>query len=236
MTGLMHTSEVVFPASAPRRPRDGFLDAARPSPLEWIRTRRAARARRREEARHLRTAQSLQSLGPDWQVLDLQKHAGTAHMTFLAIGPGGLFAVTVKDHGRAKVSFAGDVVQIDGKRPKYVQEARENARLATEALSRRAGVSIPVMPVLAFAGSGLITFYGMPKGCIVSAYQELSRVLNSRGARLTRRTVRKLSVLAEHPATWVNAPYVALADRYRWDKDPAAPATDRLPVVRRAVR
>ena len=70
-------------------------------------------------------------------------------MTYLAIGPGGVFAVTVKDHGRAKVSFAGDVVQVDGRRPKYVLEARENARLAATALSRVAGISVPVMPVQA---------------------------------------------------------------------------------------
>jgi hypothetical protein len=141
-------------------------------------------------------------------------------MTFLAIGPGGVFAVTVKDHGRAKVSFAGDVVQIDGRRPKYVLEARENAALASTALSRIAGISVPVMPVLSFAGSGVITFYGMPKGIVVSAYQELGRVLNSRGQRLAAKTVKKLYALADHPATWVNAVF----DRYEWTKGEANPA------------
>ena len=108
----------------------------------------------------------------------------------------------------------GDVVQVDGRRPKYVQEARENARLAATALSRVAGISVPVMPVLAFAGSGVITFYGMPKGCIVSGYQELGRVLNSRGERLAAKTVRKLYAYADHPGTWVSAAF----DRYEWSK------------------
>jgi hypothetical protein len=179
-----------------------------------VRSRREAAAQRRAAAKHARHAQKLAALGPGWEVVDLREVAGTAPMTYLAIGPGGVFAITVKDHGRAKVGFAGDVVQIDGRRPKYVLEARENARLAATALSRVAGISVPVMPVLAFAGSGVITFYGMPKGCIVSAYQELGRVLNSRGERLAAKTVKKLYTFADHPGTWVNSAF----DRYEWSK------------------
>jgi hypothetical protein len=184
-----------------------------------VRSRREAAAQRRAAAKHARTAQKLASLGPGWEVVDLREVAGTAPMTYLAIGPGGVFAITVKDHGRAKVGFAGDVVQIDGRRPKYVLEARENARLAATALSRVAGISVPVMPVLAFAGTGVITFYGMPKGCIVSAYQELGRVLNSRGERLAAKTVKKLYAFADHPATWVNSAF----DRYEWSKTESQP-------------
>jgi hypothetical protein len=220
MTGLVHTSpgSAMFAPSVVLGPRDGFVDAVKPSPLEWMRSRKAARELRRAEAAHRRAAERLDSLGPDWRVLDLQMPVGGDRMSFLAMGPGGLFAVTVKDHGRSKVGFAGDVVQIDGTRPKYVHEARERARLAADALSRAAGVSVPVMPVLAFAGTGMITFYGMPKGCIVTAYQELDRVLNARGRRLTPRTVDKLYALAISPATRVNAPYIALAERYQWEK------------------
>jgi hypothetical protein len=220
MTGLLHSSDSagIFPAPRAGRAQGEFVDAARPSPAEWVRARREARAIRRAAAKHARTAQRLAQLGPGWEVIDLRECAGTEPMTFLAMGPGGVFAVTVKDHGRSKVAFAGDVVQIDGRRPKYVQEARENARLAATALSRVAGISVPVMPVLAFAGSGVISFYGMPKGCIVSAYQELGRVLSSRGQRLAAKTVEKLYKLADHPGTWVNAVF----DRYEWSKGETA--------------
>ena len=122
----------------------------------------------------------------------------------------------VKDHGRSRISFAGDVVQVDGRRPKYVAEARRNAQLASAALSRVAGVSIPVMPVLALAGNGVISFYGPPRGCIVTSYRELAGVLRSRGRRLAQPTVEKLYTLARQPNTWVNPRYVPLVDRYRW--------------------
>jgi hypothetical protein len=75
------------------------------------------------------------------------------------------------------------------------------------------------MPVLAFAGTGAISVYGMPKGVIISSYQELSRVLNARGHRLAPGTVDKLYALAADPATWVNPRYVPLAERYRWYPD-----------------
>jgi hypothetical protein len=225
----MNVSEgaVIFRAPAVRGLRDGFQDAVRPSPLDRLRTRRAARELRKSEAAHERILRRLESLGPDWRVVDLQKAAGADPMSFLMMGPGGVFAVTVRDHGRQKVSFAGDVVQVDGRRPKYVQQARDNARLAAEALTRMAGISVPVMPILAFAGSGLITFYGMPRGCIVSAYQELERVLTARGRRLARRTIDKLDVLASHPATWITNPGADLAQRYRWDKADIG-AADRI--------
>jgi hypothetical protein len=204
-----------------RRGTDGrvVVDAARTSPIDWVRSRRAEREVRRAEAAHNRLAQRMTTLGDDWRVLDLKEATGTDRDSFLAVGPGGVFAVTVKNHGRNRVAFAGDVVQVDGRRPKYVEEARENARIAAEALSRSAGVSIPVMPVLAFAGSGKLSFYGLPKRCLVTSYRELHRLLNARGNRLASDTVEKVFALATHPGTWMNPPYVALADRYRWYPD-----------------
>jgi hypothetical protein len=217
MTSFLHAGD----GPGLRYPAEGYasvrpLVESRPSPFEWIRGRRAERETRRAELAHQRVAQRLEALGDDWRVLDLQATAGSGRMSFLAVGPGGIFAVTVKDHGRSRVSFSGDVVQIEGRRPKYVQETRKIAKLAASALSGIAGVSVPVMPVLAFAGSGAISVYGMPKGVIISSYQELGRVLNARGHRLAPGTVDKLYALAADPATWLNPPYVPLADRYRW--------------------
>jgi hypothetical protein len=229
MTSFLHATDgaVLRPTDERYAPSKPEVEN-RPSPLEWIRDRRAERESRRAELAHQRAAQRLEALGHNWRVLDLQATAGSDRMSFLAVGPGGIFAVTVKDHGRSRVSFSGDVVQIDGRRPKHVQEARRNAKLAATALSRIAGVSVPVMPVLAFAGSGTISVYGMPKGVIISSYQELGRVLNSRGQRLAPGTVEKVYALAADPATWVNPPYVPLAERYRWYPD-GATSTDKRP-------
>jgi hypothetical protein len=206
---------------APLEPRIE-LEAARVSPLEWARRRRAERDARKVEAAGNRAVHRLDHLGPAWHLLDwprtdltggssaLQERAG-----FLAIGPGGVFAVTVADHGRARVLIAGDVVQINGRRPPYVAEARRDARRASKALSAAVGHPVPVVPVLTFVGSGAISAHGLPKDCLVASYRELDRLLVAGGNRISATTAEKLTEVARHPATWLNGTYRTAAD-YRW--------------------
>src|SRR5687767_14153186 len=98
MTGLLHSSDGprILPAPRPGHAQADFLDATRSPPAERVRSRREARERRRAAVKHARTAQRLAALGPGWQLIDLRECAGTEPMTYLAIGPGGVFAVTVK--------------------------------------------------------------------------------------------------------------------------------------------
>jgi hypothetical protein len=135
---------------------------------------------------------------------------------FLAIGPGGIFAVTVADHGRTRVLVAGDVVQINGRRPHYVAEARREAKQAGKALSRAIGHDVPVVPVLTFVGSGVISVYGLPQDCLVASYQDLDRLLIAGGARISARTAEKLTAVARQPHTWLSDTPQTQADQYRW--------------------
>lgn len=206
------------------------LDTQRPTPFEWARQRRQERERRRVDQAHSRAAHRLTRLGPewrvvDWQRLDLQDPSRQSRLSFLTIGPGGVFSVTIRHQGRSRAMIAGDVVQIDGKRPKYIVEARENARRAAEALSKAAGTQIPVVPILAFDGTGVLSVHGLPKGCVVTTYGELPHVLAAHGVRLAPGTIDKLYNVASHPTTWVNPRYRSQADQYRWFT--AQPAADK---------
>jgi hypothetical protein len=177
------------------------------------------------EAAGNRALTRLDHLGPAWHVVDwprtdvpvpgLDGRGSDERAGFLAIGPSGLFAVTVADHGRARVMIAGDVVQINGKRPSYFAEARRDAKRASKALSAAVGLAVPVTPVLTFVGSGVISVYGLPKDCLVATHRELDRLLVAGGQRISAATAEKLAQVARHPATWLNAPYRAAAD-YRW--------------------
>lgn len=202
-------------------PRHALLDAPRQTPFEWARQRRADRERRRVDQAHSRAAHRLTRLGPDWRVVDWQRldtkdPSRESRMSFLAIGPGGIFSVTIRPQGRSRVLMAGDVVQIDGRRPPYVAQARRNATRAAEALSRAAGTQIPVIPVLAFDGTGVISVNGLPKGCVVTTYGELPHVLAAHGIRLAPGTVDKLYHVASRPNTWINPRYESRAEQYRW--------------------
>jgi hypothetical protein len=182
------------------------------------------------EAAGARALNRLDHLGPAWHVvdwprtdpaaslLDLDGRGHDERAGFLAIGPSGLFAVTIADHGRSRVLIAGDVVQINGKRPAYVAEAQRDARRASKAISAAVGLSVPVTPVLTFVGSGVISVYGLPKDCLVATHRELDRLLVAGGNRISPATAEKLSEVARHPNTWLNAPYRAGAD-YRWYQD-----------------
>ncbi len=211
----------------PRVEAPGVLAAPRPSPLEWARRRRAERGARRLEAAGARALGQLDHLGPAWHVIDWPRTDATDALLdddddnragFLAIGPSGLFAVTIADHGRARVLVAGDVVQINGKRPPYVAEARRDARRASKALTTAVGHPIPVTPVLTFVGSGVISVYGLPKDCLMATHRELDRLLVAAGNRISPATAEKLSRVAQHPATWMNGTHPPAAD-YRWYED-----------------
>lgn len=198
-------------------PRHVLLEAAKPSPLDWRRRRRAEKEARRHALAGQRAATRLDPW-PDWHVVEIprvesehdDRESGPERAGFLAIGPGGVYAVSVLDHGRARVLLAGDVVQISGKRPPAIAEARRDAKRASAALTRAVGSKVRVVPVLALVGTGPVTNYGLPKDCLVTTYQELDRVLAYRRERITPSTAAKLSAVARHPGTW------GAADQYRW--------------------
>ncbi|HLU33838.1 MAG TPA: hypothetical protein VKZ74_07520 [Natronosporangium sp.] len=184
--------------------------------MAWARRRLANRGNRRSSGNRAgqRAGQRLEQLGPSWRVVEWPEGiAGTDpdYTGFLAFGPGGVYAVTVVNHGRHRVMLAGDVVQIHGKRPPHIARARKAAKTASSALSAAVGTNVPVVPIVTFVGSGALTAHGLPTGCLVVSHRELDRLLRAAGNKISPTTARKLADVAGHPATW--------ADRYRWYPD-----------------
>jgi hypothetical protein len=203
------------PGARPTVRPPGRGPAAPPrSPLDWAK-RFTGRGSRRLSAAGQRAEHQLEHLAPAWQVVDWPEPVLVAtdqdQAGFLAIGPGGVYSVTVVDHGRQRVMLAGDVVQIQGRRPPYVARAKRAARKVSQALSAAVGTKVPVVPVLTFVGSGAISAQGMPTGCLAVVHRELHRLLLAAGNKISVDTAKKLADVANHPATW--------ADRYRWYPD-----------------
>lgn len=184
----------------------------RASPLDW------ARRRRRDTLQQQTTRLlkgPLRALDAAWRLVELDALTSDDEPTpVLAIGPGGLFALTTRAHARHRVQIYGDMVQINGTRPPYVAQARRTAKRAGEALSASAGISIPVQAVLVLVGTGKLVFYGIPKDCLVTEESDLDWVLRGRADRLAATTVEKLYVLATHPATWAaQSSYAYVTDK-----------------------
>jgi hypothetical protein len=201
--------------------------------MDWAR-RRADRAVRRMSAAEDR---AVHRLGSDWHVIEwphtllagaeaqptsAAKPKQASGPGFLAVGPGGIFSVSIAQHGRSRVLIAGDVVQISGRRPPYISQARRDAKRAAKAISAAVGQDIKVFAVLAFVGTGPISVNGLPKECIVTSYRELDKVLDSTGRRITGTTAEKLSRVVRNPAVWVDQPYGAQSG-YTWHPEGAAP-------------
>ncbi|WP_290856021.1 hypothetical protein [Hamadaea sp.] len=215
-----------IPLSTPKIPS---LDALKEGPLDRVRRQREEKARIRQEAAGTRAANHLNQLGPAWQFVEWPHSVATTsaetasapgraadtHGGFLAFGPGGVFSVTVVDIGSKRVLVAGDVVQIKGRRPAYIPAARKDAKRASKAISAATGHTIPVVPVLALMGRGVVTVYGLPKDCVITTYRELHRALLGGGERISVMTAQKLSDVARNPWTWINEP----ANAYRWFTD-----------------
>jgi hypothetical protein len=216
MTGYIDASRPPGLLSADYSPRHKLLEAPRSIQLGWARRRRVDRAARREEAGRSRAVDRLAKLGSAWKLLDIEELGLPTHNTFLTIGPGGIFLVVVKPQGRSRVRLAGDVVQVDGRRHKYVAEARLLAEQVTRALSRTVGSTVPVTPVIALAGNGAIDVHGVPKGCLVTSYRELDYILSAFGERIAARTVSKLFSIARHPLTWQSPAPDAQVEAYKW--------------------
>jgi hypothetical protein len=172
--------------------------------LGWWERRRVAKADRHATVARRRVIDRVTRLGLDWRLLDARPFRPLESVDFLLFGPGGIFTLQVKFQGRARVMLGGEVIQIDGKRPPYVQSARQGATLASEILTRVTRCSIPVTPVIVFVGSGQLSMHGLPKGCLMAHYRELERVLASRGSFLSARTVDALYEVATRPLTWLS--------------------------------
>jgi hypothetical protein len=177
------------------------------------RTESVNRSIRRPSGGGHRVAQRLQQrLGPSWHVVSALPAeiagASSKQAGFLAVGPGGVYAVSVVDQGRQRVMIAGDIIQIKGDRPAYVARARRYAKTVQAALTNAVGTTVPVVAVLTFLGSGPISAHGLPTGCLVVSHRELDRLLTASGDKITADTAKKLAEIAAHPATW--------ADQYRW--------------------
>ncbi len=216
MTGFLDPSFVA--GGSPTFNGRPATDTDRSTTISWGKRRREDREIRRAEVARGRATNRLGRLGPDWRMVDVAELGLSNPDTFLAIGPGGLFSVSVKDQGRTRVRLAGDVVQIDGRREPYVIEARKVAKAISDAISATAAQQVPVIPVVAFAGTGPIDVHGVPRGVAVTSYRELDHLLAAYGERISVTTVAKLYAMARHPVTWVQN--AAAADAW-YDHDNA---------------
>jgi hypothetical protein len=78
-----------------------------------------------------------------------------------------------------------------------VNLARRDADRISQQMSVAAGRRIPVVPVVAFLGTGPIVYYGRPPdGIVLTSYNDIGRALQAHGNRISQATIEKLLIVA----------------------------------------
>jgi hypothetical protein len=165
--------------------------------------RRAARARLREWAD---TFGLIEQAGTGWKALDLGELLGSMEKDlYLAIGPAGIYTVSVKDQPRDTVAFGSDVIQIRGVRDyDSIPRARAHAELVSRMLGAAVGAgNLRVHGIVAYRKASVLRLGEDPKGVSVVAAQDLAAALGRQGPIMAQRTADKLVMYAANPNIWV---------------------------------
>ncbi|HEY7947052.1 MAG TPA: nuclease-related domain-containing protein [Acidimicrobiales bacterium] len=147
-------------------------------------------------------AWQLRKLGPQWRVLHAvgvgEKASDIDHVV---IGPGGIFTLNTKNHGRNRVWVAENTFMVNGKKTAYLRNSRFEAQRASKLLSSACGGNVVVEPVIVVMAGG-VTVKAPPAGVHVVEYRRIARWLVKRPAVLAPDKVEGLFEQARRDSTW----------------------------------
>ncbi|MDO7881672.1 nuclease-related domain-containing protein [Antiquaquibacter soli] len=142
----------------------------------------------------------LENLGQRWDVLhDIP--LGSSTLDHLLIGPAGVFAVRVANHGDRDVVVDGALL-VSGEPTDDVAEAARQADLAGEHLSVAAGEAVRVRALLVVVDPRRLVERTAPTSVRVVASADLDRMLHRSPRVLSGDEVARVSDLADLESTW----------------------------------
>jgi len=159
-----------------------------------------------------RVASVLDKLGDGFTVLhSVPVGRFSTDIDHVVIGPAGVFTINTKYSPGKPVWVAGRGMYVDGHKQPYVLSSLQEARRASELLSRASGLTVPVIGVIAFVEPDRISVKARPGGddgdpeIRVVDSNDLTRALYGRAIFSAEQTAR-IEDAATHPATWHQSP------------------------------
>ncbi|MGX5681181.1 nuclease-related domain-containing protein [Schumannella luteola] len=157
----------------------------------------------REALGELLVGDMLENLGQRWDVLhDIP--LGSSTLDHLVIGPAGVFAVRVANHGERDVVVDRQLF-VSGEPTDDVAEAARQADLAGEHLSVAAGEAVRVRALLVVVAPRRLVERRAPVSVRVVASGDLERMLQRAPRVLPGDEVARVSDLADLESTWPTA-------------------------------
>lgn len=155
-----------------------------------------------------RVAALLDQLGEGWTVIhSLPIGERGSDIDHLVIGPPGVFTINTKFSPGKEVWYAGRGMYVGGSKQHYILNALFEARRASTRLSQAAGLTVPVMGIIAFVNPARMTEKAPPGGGeddpIIEVVRD-SELLNEFNRRREYSDEQLLRIVdaAVRPSTW----------------------------------
>lgn len=193
----------------PRQSTAARLRGAHPLPAELRSLYQAA-------AGEVTVADSLASLGEDWLVLHaVPVGRDGAEVDHIAMGPPGVFTVSVRHHPGQALWVGGGVVLVDGERMRYIRSSEFEAVRAAQLMSDAVGERVEATPCLVVVGARSMTVERPPRRVAIVTPRELRPWLKSLPQVFTRDQLHRFRAVASEAATWhdIGNPTADVQDR-----------------------
>ncbi|GAA4162775.1 hypothetical protein GCM10022286_22210 [Gryllotalpicola daejeonensis] len=154
----------------------------------------------------LHVADELDKLGAGWVILhDVPCGERGAVIDHLAIGPAGVFAITVAHQQSDAVAVHGELLEINGLARPHLALARDLATEAAVSLTHAAGCNVPVRGLIVFIAPQSLSVRDEPDDVGVASDRSLLKWLAGREQVLDGAMVTAIADAAAEPATWRGA-------------------------------
>jgi hypothetical protein len=166
----------------------------------------SARSLYRAALGELLVGDTLDNLGPEWDVLHVVPvDADRRDIDHLVIGPPGVFSLSTQNMLGDEVFIDGERLLVDNKPRDDIAATRTLAETASELLSEAAELTVHVEPILVIVNPKKLVVRQQPSGLLVVSSRQLLRWLKNLERTLPGEDVAHISDVADRNSTWHTA-------------------------------
>jgi hypothetical protein len=146
---------------------------------------------------------TLDNLGPEWDVLHVVPVSGVEpEIDHLVIGPAGVFTIRTRNFPGQEIWVAGNALLVGAEQSTDIVDARIEGERASAMLSRAAGKTIAVLPIVVLVKPKKLVVREWPVGVEVISSKVLAGWLRSRERTQDGAEVALVSDVADRSTTW----------------------------------
>lgn len=157
----------------------------------------------RAAAGEVAVADALAQLGPEWLVLHaVPVGKDDTDVDHIAIGPPGVYTISVRHHPGRALWVGGGVLLIDGERMPYIRDCEFEAVRAAQLMSDAVGERVEATPCLVVVDPRSLTVARPPRRVAILTPRELRPWLKSLPALFGADRLSRFRAAASEAGTW----------------------------------